>query len=102
MSNQELIKRPQSREAQLDGGAAQMMPTQKPQISAEIVPLQFLPSRSLFPFLVVPAMKLLQRLAIIALGVNRRAAVGGQVLEKAGQPGIGDRLFQLRGTGFIR
>ena len=47
----------------------------------------------LLSFLLVPAIKLLKCLAVIPLGIGRRATVGGQVLKKLAQPGI---IYSLR------
>ena len=84
MSDQKLVERAEGAKAKLDGGAAEVMPSKKSQIGAEIIPLKFFPGRGFTAFFVVPAGKLLEGLAIIALGVGRCAAAGGEVLEEFG------------------
>jgi hypothetical protein len=52
------------------------------QVAAEIIALERVPCRGSLPFFMMPAGKLRERIAIISLGVNRRATVGSQMREE--------------------
>ena len=74
----------------MNGRAAQLVPSQESQVTAEIIALQFFPGGRLLPLFLVPLMEFEQGLAIIALRVIRRAAVCREVGEKSLDPSIAD------------
>ncbi len=93
MADQELVKGAQGAKAKLNGGAAQAMAPKETEIGAEIIPPQFLPSGRLLALLPVPGVESQQRLPVIALCVNRSAAVRGQVREKFLDPTVAEFGF---------
>ena len=52
------------------------------QVAAVIISLQFVPLRRSLPLLLVPAEKFSQRLPIVPLSIDRRAALRGEVEEE--------------------
>ena len=96
MSDQKLVKRPQRAEAQLNRRATQVLPAQKSQVTAKIIALQLFPGdrlsrRSGFireggSLFAMPMKKFQQRLPVIPLRVNRRAAVRGQMPKEFPDP----------------
>jgi hypothetical protein len=85
----------------LDGSPSEIVPPEKTQVGTEVIPLKIFPGRRPLAFLLVPAAKLLQRLPVIALRVNRRPAVGREVLKKDGAfswPGMAVEVANARLT----
>ena len=82
MTDEELVEGAQGAKAELNGGAAEVMAAQEPQIGAEIIALKLFPNRLLLPLFVMPARELVEGVAVVALGVSGSAAVSGEVLEK--------------------
>ena len=66
----------------MDWRSAEIFSSEKPEKGAEIVALQFLPGRGLPAFLLMPGGEVAQRVAVIALRIDRRAAIGRQVREE--------------------
>src|SRR5207247_600878 len=62
------------------------------------ISLQFVPFRRFLPFLLVPAGKVSQRLPIVPLSIDRRAALRGEVREKLLTPLVVD--FRIGFGGF--
>src|ERR1035441_2865720 len=91
MPNEETVERPHGAEPELDCRPAKFVAPQEPQVSAEIIPLQCLPRRSLLPLRLVPAMKLQHRLPVVPLRVGRSAPIRGQVLQELIDPLVVDR-----------
>src|SRR5439155_8445549 len=87
---QKPVKRSERAKTELNRGAAQTAAAEKTQVTPEIIALQILPNRRLPMFRPVPTAKFLQRLAVIAPRVNRRAAFGHQLSEKLPDPFITD------------
>ena len=68
--DQILVKGPQGAETEMDCGSAQVMPSKKAEITAEIVAPKCFPNRLLLALVVEPAAEFLERLTVITLGVN--------------------------------
>jgi len=88
VANQELVKTAKSAKTELDGAAAKVMASKIAQIRSKIIPLEFIPMWGRITLTLVPAGKLCQSLAIIALGILGGAAVGSQVSEELVQPRV--------------
>src|SRR4030095_12708424 len=84
--HEKLVERAQRAEAKLRGRAAELVPPQMAQIRAEVVALQAAPGRRLMAFLLMPTVKLVQRLRVVANGVSRSSALGSEMLDKAIDP----------------
>ena len=82
MTDEKLVKRPQSGEAELRRRAAQIIPAKIPDEAAEIIALQFVPDRRRLALFRMPAGKFRERLLVIPLRVNRRTAIHRQMQEK--------------------
>src|SRR5207248_2985876 len=89
-ADQEFVKRAQRAKAQLNGGPAQFAAAEETEVTAEIIALQRVPRGRRFPCLLVPAEKFGQGLAIVALSVDRRAAIRRQVREESLDPWVVD------------
>src|SRR5690349_6117754 len=74
-----------------------MVAPKETQITAEIIALQRVPGRNALSLLAMPAGKLHERLAIIALGINRGAAIRGEMRKEFLDP-----LVRLGRTGVLR
>jgi hypothetical protein len=66
----------------LNGSAAKFVPAQESQVSPKVVAQKFLPGRRLPTLILVPFVELVQRLAVIALGVVRGAAISSEMLKE--------------------
>ena len=93
--NHEFVKTAKRAEAKLNRRAAQIAAAKKAEIRPKIIALQRLPIRRVSPFGFEPVQKFEQRLPIIPLRVNRRAAIRCEVLEKILNPLILDFLFDF-------
>ena len=99
LADEEPVESAQGAEAQLDGRPAQLVPPQETHVAAEIVALEALPGRRLLPLFLVPGTKLAHGLTVIALRVDRSAAIGRQVLEETLNPLVFERWW-WRWRGF--
>lgn len=99
MANQELVKCSQRAKAELDRGAAQIVPSQGAEITAKIVPLQLFPARRLVSLGRVPAMKFPESLLVITLGVSGSAAVGREMSKELLNPCVADFGLRFWGLG---
>ena len=93
--DEKFVKRPQRGKPKLRRRAAQIISSEKSHEAAKIIALKFFPNRRRFSFLKMPAEKFRQRLFVIPLRINRRAAIHGQVREKFFNPLV--RQFRLAG-----
>lgn len=86
MAEEKLVETSERRETQLHRGATQVLPPQKPHETAEIIALKLFPRGRRLAFVQVPAREFRQCLAVIALRVNRRAAVGAKMSQETFDP----------------
>ena len=89
MPNEEPVEGPQGAEAELDGGSAQIVSSQKAQVSAEVIPLEQFPRGRLLALALMPVMEFPRRLTVVALRIGRGTAVRRQVLQELINPLVG-------------
>jgi hypothetical protein len=82
VADEEFVKGAQGREAEGNGGAAEVLAAEKAQVAAEIIALEIRPRGRRFSLLGKPGVKPGQRLRVVPLGVGGSTTIRRQVGEE--------------------